>query len=107
MAIWKDQVFSNPDRGNIDENLWGEMVLEYPNLIEAFTGIVDEDKRWKMGPSTLMLFVEGGKLKFCLSPKYTASICFGVVPDPTRAFDSIESELQKGHYEWKPRSTKK
>jgi len=106
MGVWRDQVFNNPDRGTVDESLWSDLILEWPNLIEAFTGTVDADKRWLMGPCTVMLFVEGGKLKFCLSPKYTSRICFGVVTDPSKPFDSIESELTLGHYEWKARGKK-
>lgn len=106
MSSWKDQYLSAGSRGVVDENLWGEIILEIPTLVEAMTGSVDDKGSWVMGPATLMMFVEGGKLKFCLSPKYTAKVCFGPVDDVERPFLAIEKALQDGRCEWKARAGK-
>lgn len=104
MSIYRDSDKSTSKLGVVDEVLWGDLILELPNLIDAFTGVLDADGRWKHGPATIMLFCEGGKLKFCLSPKFSQSVAFGVVPDPDKPFHSIEQELALGHFEWKNRS---
>jgi len=104
MARWYQEAKGEIDRGQIDTECFGELIEAYPNLVEAFTGSVDENKRWIIGPCTVMLFYEGGKLKFCLSPKYTNRVAFGSISDPMHPWDSIEQMIEKGSLEWKARS---
>jgi len=106
MSIYRDSDGATSKLGVVDEALWGDLILELPNLIDAMTGVLGPDGRWKHGPATFMIFLEGGKLKFCLSPKFSSSVAFGVVADPDKPFHSIEAELQAGHFEWKTRSRK-
>jgi len=104
MGVWSNQMKGQTTAGKVDEELWGDLILEIPEVIDAFTGSVDADGRWKRGPCTVMMFVEGSKLKFCLSPKFSSSVAFGVIPDPDKPFHSMEAELNLGHFEWKHRT---
>lgn len=75
----------------------------FPNLLAALQGDPAEGKTWKVPPATLMLFIEGGRLKFCLSPKHGTRVCFGVVKRPDATVASIEQALADNEFEWKIR----
>lgn len=52
---------------------------------------------------TIQIFLDSGKLKFCLSPKVGRDVAFGTIPDPTQPMESLEAQIVKGAYEWKTR----
>jgi hypothetical protein len=83
---------------------------EFPNLWAVLTGIDGDGASLATGapaaaspPSTVMVFVEGGRLKWCASPKSGPRVAFGTIPEPMQGFWSIEAELKAGHFEWKVR----
>jgi hypothetical protein len=76
---------------------------EYPSLVEAFTGIRDDAGNWEVWPCTVMMFLEGDVLKFCLNPKSGNRVAFGSVSDASKGFSGIDQALRDGNFEWKPR----
>ena len=104
MARWFDEAKTEAAKGQVDSDLFGDLIEVCPSLVEAFTGTVDESKRWVVGPCTVMIFYEAGKLKFCLSPKFTNKVAFGVIDDPVHPWDGIEKAIENGKLEWKGRS---
>lgn len=87
-----------------------EFQKEFPNLYSLLTGIDGDGAGQASGakdkgfpPATLMLFVEGGAMKWCASPKSGPRVAFGTIPEPLKGFWSIEDELAAGHFEWKVR----
>lgn len=78
-----------------------ELVREYPALVEALGGTFDEAGKCKSCMYTLMLFVEGGKLKFNLSSKFDSQVCWGVVEDPVDIVKSVNEALELGRVDWR------
>ena len=78
----------------------------FPELADAFKGMKDENGRWVAGPATLLIFPEGDKLKFCLSPKGVSWVIFGEVGDPQHVFESVDHALTSGRCEKKQRRGK-
>lgn len=83
----------------------GPLVLalreEFPELVKALQGCKNLDGQCVMPPCTLMIFLEGDRLGFCISPKTGTKVAFGTVPDPSKGLAGIEHELAEGHFEWK------
>lgn len=79
------------------------ILAEWPNLGEALLGGRDPDGKEAVPPITLMLFLEGDKLKFCLNPKWGAKVAFGTIPDASKGLEAVEAELAAGRFEWKKR----
>lgn len=78
-----------------------EFRQEFPDLWAALQGDPGEDGKARMPPCTLMIFAEGGRLKFCLSPKQGNRVCFGVMSDPVKGLWSVQDALAEGKFEWK------
>jgi len=76
---------------------------EAPELASVLGGTRKPDGNWEVPPMTVMVFVEGDRLKFCLSSQTHARVAFGCVADPAKIVSSIEDALVKGAFEWKPR----
>ncbi len=80
-----------------------QMRDEYPNLTQALIGARGPDNKLVIWPATLMLFLEGDQLKWCLSPKVGDKVAFGTVLDPSKGLTDVESALKLGKFEWKKR----
>lgn len=74
---------------------------EFPELTQAFKGTKNVEGQVVLPPCTLMLFLDGDRLGFCLSPKTGLRVAFGSVPDPAKGLAGVEAELAAGHFEWK------
>lgn len=103
MSKYLDAVTARDGNGSLEHTDLAEFGESWPELTQAMVGVKGPDGKWLVGPATVMLFLEGGKMKFCLSPKYSSRICFGCVVDPSRALDSIEVALATEKCEWKAR----
>lgn len=79
------------------------LVEEYPAVAWALAGRPPGHAEGAEYPATLMVFFDGGKLKYCLSPKIGQSVAFGTIEDPTQPMASIEASIREGKYEWKTR----
>jgi len=74
---------------------------EYPELAQAMKGTKNIEGQMLLPPCTLMLFLDGDRLGFCLSPKNGNRVAFGSVPDPAKGLGGVEAEIAAGHFEWK------
>lgn len=107
MSHYLDQVNKSLGNGDVLSSSMAEHVEQWPNMVQAFVGRKNELGHWEPGPATLMIFLEGDQMKFCLSPKYTTKVCFGCISDPSMILDSVEQALTTGKCEWKLRGGKK
>lgn len=74
---------------------------DYPELTNALCGTKNVEGQCVMPPCTLMLFLNEGRLGWCLSPKTGSKVAFGTVSDPSKGLACVESEIAKGNFEWK------
>jgi metal-dependent amidase/aminoacylase/carboxypeptidase family protein len=75
----------------------------YPAIAWFLAGRPKDHPEGAECPGSLIIFLDSGKLKFCLSPKIGRDVAFGSVTDPTKPMDSIEASLVNGSIEWKKR----
>lgn len=74
---------------------------EFPNVYDLFCGrpfTADDPGR---PPCTILLFPEGGKLKFCVKPKFGGLVAFGTISDPSKGLGGLDEAIAQGHLEWK------
>lgn len=74
---------------------------DYPELTNALRGTKNVEGHCVMPPCTLMIFLNEGRLGWCLSPKSGSKVAFGTVTDPSKGLQCVESEIAKGNFEWK------
>lgn len=74
---------------------------EYPELAQALRGTKNVEGGCVLPPCTLMLFLDGDRVGFCLSPKAGTRVAFGSLPDASKGLAGVEAELAAGHFEWK------
>lgn len=74
---------------------------EFPELTNALLGSKNVEGQCVLPPCTLMIFLNDGRLGFCLSPKSGSKVAFGTIPDPSKGLNCVESEIAQGHFEWK------
>lgn len=79
---------------------------EFPAITEALKGVPSDVPGETVWPCTLMLFLEGDTLKFCLNPKSGNRVAFGSVPDAAKGLHGVESAIVNGNFEWKARGRK-
>lgn len=74
---------------------------EFPHVWQVFQGrpyTADDPGR---PPATILLFAEGGKLKFCIKPKQGGLVAFGTVSDASRGLYGVDKAIADGDLEWK------
>ncbi len=74
---------------------------EVPVLAKALIGHSTAEGTCLVPPCSLILFLDSGILKFCLSPKYGDQVCFGVVQEPLYSLHGVERALEQDKFEWK------
>lgn len=71
----------------------------FPALFEFLTTtLVDGRKR---EPSSLILFVEDGYPKVCLSDRDASRVCFTTAGGFLEALEDLEANLQAGQVDWR------
>jgi len=91
---------ANPASGE-DTPFLAALREEYPELAQALRGTKNVDGQCVLPPCTLMLFLDGERIGFCLSPKAGQRVAFGSLPDPSKGLAGVEAEIAAGHFEWK------
>jgi hypothetical protein len=76
---------------------------EFPAIVEAMKGVTDATGAYVVWPCTVMLFLEGDTLKFCLNPKSGNRVAFGTVSDAGKGLHGVEQAIVDGNFEWKAR----
>jgi len=92
----------SPDNGDRGED-FAFLAESYPAIAWVLAGRPKDHEAGMEYPATLMLFLDSGKLKYCISPKIGLGVAFGTVDDPTDPMASIERSIVAGAYEWKNR----
>lgn len=90
-----------PNMGKVVDGL-----SDYPELQSVLCGEPARDGRPSAPPSTLMLFIEGERLKFCLSPREGDLVAFGGPLDVSKLAESLEHCIAAGDYDWKRRKSR-
>lgn len=103
MSLFRERYGSVVCRRGAVEALLPEFRESYPAIAEVMGGVEAENGSAAILPHTLMLFWEGDRMKFCLNRSGSPTVCFGCVPDPLQALESIDKELREGRFEWKKR----
>lgn len=74
----------------------------YPALSSILQGMPETTSgRVAVPPATVSIFADGGKLKFCISPKKGPSVAFGCLADPCKGLDDLELQLSQHRFEWR------
>lgn len=77
-------------------------IERYPELALLFGGRINaENGRIEIPAATLVLFFEGGRLKFCVKPRSGGRVAFGTVTDASEGLVGVEEAIRVGHFEWK------
>jgi len=95
------------NRRGIVEAIPHEFRESYPVLSEALGGSPAAEGMTEMYPHTLMIFVEGGRLKYCLSCSQAQAVGFGCIQDPAKALESIEQDLEQDKIDWRQRKDRR
>lgn len=103
MSLFRQRYGQVVCRRGTTEAVTAEFRADYPDLAEVMAGVDGSNGDAAILPHTLMLFWEGDRMKFCLNRSGSASVCFGCVPDPCKALESVDQELREGRFEWKKR----
>jgi hypothetical protein len=74
---------------------------EMPELIAAMLGSFTIEGTCVMPPCSLILFLEGDRMGWCLTPRQGSKCAFGTLPDPSKGLAGVEAEMEAGHFEWK------
>jgi len=75
----------------------------YPALSEALSGAPAGDGMDAMFPHTVMIFLEGGRLKWCLNASQANAVGFGTVEDPSKPLESIDRAIAEDRIDWRVR----
>lgn len=74
---------------------------EFPHVWDIFRGRPYSAEDPGRPPATILVFAEGGKLKFCIKPKQGGLVAFGTVEDASRGLHGVDKAIADGHVEWK------
>jgi len=74
---------------------------EFPHVWEIFRGIPPTGDDPGRPPATILIFAEGGRLKFCIKPKFGGLVAFGTVADASQGLLGVDQAIKDGDIEWK------
>jgi len=80
-----------------------EFAQSYPALAEFLGGSEAAEGVQKLFPHTLMVFAEGGRLKYCLTCSQTNFVGWGSISDPEKLLECIERDLNEDQTDWRER----
>jgi hypothetical protein len=80
----------------------------WPNVADALFGVSNaEDAANSLPSCSIIMFVEGDRLKFCLTPQGKEQVAFGTISRPTDGFDGLEAALAAGDFAWRSKKGKR
>jgi len=85
---------------NSDE-LLGRMRKRYPNLSELLGGEMDKTGKWVISPGKLSVWIEEGRIKYCLKPGEGTALAFGSCTTDEDTLDAVEASIERGDLEWR------
>jgi hypothetical protein len=90
------------------QEAYSQLRQHWPGIADALFGTKGEEGGWPSTPPfSIILFVEGHQLKFCLRSDEHSMSCFGCVRDIANGFDGLENALQEGQFSWRPKKERK
>jgi hypothetical protein len=102
MSSYRESFNASINGNSIAGSLPEEFAQSYPTLATVLCGEPATEACPKgVPPGTVSIFSDGGKLKFCISPKIGANIAFGCFSDPVKGLDDLELQLSQGRFEWR------
>lgn len=96
--------FKYRERVRPDDERYGKLRSDYPNLAPALIGALHDDGKTVIPGGTLMIFIDDGILKWTLHHKSSRTTLFGTFPDLSLALEDVEQALSIGRFEQKRRS---
>jgi hypothetical protein len=76
----------------------------FPLIGQILAGISGASVADSVPPATIMVFLEGGRVKFAVAPKWGNAVAFGTCPEDCQDVgEGIERVLKAGGLEWRPR----
>lgn len=107
MSKFRESYASAKSVGRAEGEAFDALAAECPDLALVMAGEYDEGGNCLVPSCTLMLFLEAGRVKFCLSPKFGPQVAFGTLPDPSKGLQGVDEEIREGRFEWKSRGNKR
>lgn len=93
---------------DVDTPLARELKEKWPNIADALCGChCESDPSLSTPPYTIMLFLEGPCLKFCITTQESRDVAFGVVQEALLGFDGLEKSLEAGQFSWRLKKGRK
>lgn len=87
--------------------VWNELVTRWPCIADVLCGVEAADGSEDSSPPlSIIFFVEGASLKFCLSRYKGTERAFGTIGAPALGLDGLEAALAAGDFEWTSRRAK-
>jgi len=80
---------------------------EFPNVWAIFVGTPPAPDNPGRPPATVLIFAEGGRLKFCIKPKWGGHVAFGTVADASQGLLGVDNAIRDGQLEWKASKVRK
>lgn len=91
------------DSPNRKGKAYSKMYDAWPAIATFLAGRDASEDGGAECPGSLILFLEGDKLKCCLSPKVGRQVAFTVLDEPLDPFTSLEMQILAGNLDWKQR----
>lgn len=80
----------------------------WPNLADCLFGVPSADGGEPLMPScSIVMFIEGDRLKYCLTPQGSTHVAFGTISAPMEGFNGLEASLERGDYAWRAKKGKR
>lgn len=100
-----------PENPNVSKGasvVWQELQPQWPCVADVLCGVEPADGLEGSCPAlSIILFVEGASLKFCLSRYKGTEKAFGTIGAPSKGLDGLEAALAAGDYEWVSKRAKR
>lgn len=91
------------NRRGIVEAVPPEFRESYPAIAEVLSGAPAGEGMDAMYPHTVMIFVEGGRIKFCLNCSQSQAVGFGTIEDGSKPLEGIERAIAEDRIDWRAR----
>lgn len=91
------------NRRGILEAIPPEFRESYPAISEVLGGSPAGEGMDAMYPHTVMIFAEGGRLKFCLNCSQSPAVGFGTIQDASKPLEGIERAIAEDSIDWRVR----
>jgi len=103
MSKFRIDQFKFKERVLPTDPMFQKMRADYPTLASALLGDYDEEKKILTPGATLMVYVDGDRLKWTLNHKLSRTTLFGTFKELSLALEDVEQALLEGLFEAKNR----